>query len=83
MCIFMYMCVYIYTYICVCIFVYKYLATHTHTHTHTCIWQFRCGEQKCPQEKQIQEGKVVVWESLTNSWEKKRSEGEGERERYT
>ena len=27
-----------------------------------------------PQEKEIQEGKLVVWGGLTNSWEKKRSE---------
>ena len=26
---------------------------------------------------------MVVWGSLTNSWEKKRSQGKGERERYT
>ena len=30
--------------------------------------------QDHPQEKEMQKGKMVVWESLTNSWEKKRSE---------
>ena len=32
------------------------------------------GDQNHSQEKEIQEGKVVVWGSLTNSWEKKKSE---------
>ena len=31
----------------------------------------------------MQEGKKVVWGDLTNSWEKNRSEGKGERKRYT
>ena len=31
---------------------------------------------KHPQEKEMQKGKMVVWGSLTNSWEKKRSEKE-------
>ena len=35
------------------------------------------------QEKEMQEGKVILWEGLTNSWEKKRQEGKGEKERYT
>ena len=35
-------------------------------------------------EKEMQEGRGVVWGGLKNSWEKKRRpEGEGERERYT
>ena len=33
------------------------------------------------QEKEMQEGKVILWEGLTNSWEKKRVKGKGERER--
>ena len=33
-----------------------------------------CGEQNHPQEKEMQEGQVVVWGGLTNSWEKKISE---------
>ena len=31
----------------------------------------------------MQEGKVVVWGGLTNSWEKKRKERQKEREQYT
>ena len=35
-------------------------------------------------EKEMQEGKVVVWGGLTNSWEKKReAKDKGEGERYT
>ena len=35
-------------------------------------------------EKEMQEGKVVVWGGLTNSWGKKREpESKGEREKYT
>ena len=33
--------------------------------------------------KEMQKGKMVVWAGLTNSCEKKRSESQGERERYT
>ena len=29
------------------------------------------GDQNHPQEKEMQEGKVVVWGGLTNSWEEK------------
>ena len=31
----------------------------------------------------MQKGKLVVWGDLTNSWEKKRSQGKGEKERHT
>ena len=31
----------------------------------------------------MQKEKMVVWGDLTNSWEKKRSESKGEKERYT
>ena len=31
----------------------------------------------------MQKGKMVVWGGLTNSWEKKRSKGKWEKERYT
>ena len=31
------------------------------------------GDQNHPKEKQMQEGSVIVWGGLTNSWEKKRS----------
>ena len=41
------------------------------------------SDQDHPQEKEMQKGKMVVWAGLTNSWEKKRSEGKGEKERYT
>ena len=34
---------------------------------------YRGGDQNLPQEKEMQKGKTVVWEGLTNSWEKKRS----------
>ena len=40
-------------------------------------------EQDRPQEKEMQNSKMVVWGGLTNSCEKKRSEGKGEKERYT
>ena len=33
------------------------------------------------QEKEMQKGKILVWKDLTNSWEKKRSEGKEEKER--
>ena len=39
--------------------------------------------QNYPQEEEMQKGKMVVWAGLTNSCEKKRSESQGERERYT
>ena len=29
--------------------------------------------QDHPQDKEMQKGKMVVWQGLTNSWEKKRS----------
>ena len=31
----------------------------------------------------MQEGKVVIWEGFTNSWKKKKSKGNGEKERCT
>ena len=36
-----------------------------------------------PREKEIQQGKMVIWGGLTNSWEKKRSERQRGKERYT
>ena len=39
-------------------------------------------EQDHPQEKEMQKGKMVVWEGLTNSCEEK-WKGKGEKERYT
>ena len=41
------------------------------------------SDQDHLQEKEMQKGKMVVWQGLTNSWEKKRGKGKGERERYT
>ena len=38
--------------------------------------------QDHPQEKEMQKGKMVVWEGLTNS-EKREVKGKGEKERYT
>ena len=41
------------------------------------------GDQNHPQEKDMQEGKIVAWGELTNIWEKKkRMKGKGEKERY-
>ena len=40
-------------------------------------------DQEYAQEKEMQKGKMVVWGGLTNSREKKRSKGKGEKERYT
>ena len=44
---------------------------------------FRRQWLKPPQEKEIQQGKMVIWGGLTNSWEKKRSERQRGKERYT
>ena len=43
----------------------------------------RWWSKPSPRKKRMQKGKKVVWGSLTNSWEKKRSKGKGEKERYT
>ena len=40
-------------------------------------------DQDHPQEKEMQKVKMVVWEGLTNSCEKKRSKRQRKRERYT
>ena len=40
-------------------------------------------DQNHPKEKEMQEGKVIVWGGFTNSRGKKRAKGKGERERYT
>ena len=42
-----------------------------------------CSDQDCPQEKQMQKGKMVVWKGLTNSCEKKEVKSKGEKKRYT
>ena len=41
------------------------------------------SDQDNPQNKEMQKGKMVVWEGLTNSWEIKEAKGKGENERYT
>ena len=43
----------------------------------------RGSDQDHPQEKEMQKGKIVVWEGLTNRWEKKRSKRQDVKERYT
>ena len=40
-------------------------------------------EQDHPHGKEMQKSKMAVWGGLINSWEKKRSEDNGEKERYT
>ena len=35
------------------------------------------SDQNHPQEKEMQQGKIVVWGGLTNSWEKKTSKKQG------
>ena len=40
-------------------------------------------DQNQPKEKEMQEGKVVVWESLTIAEKRREAKGKGERERYT
>ena len=48
------------------------------------LWHCTEGsDQDHPQEKETQKGNMVVWGGLTNSWEKKRAKGKGEKERYT
>ena len=47
------------------------------------VMLFRRQWLKPPQEKEIQQGKMVIWGGLTNSWEKKRSERQRGKERYT
>ena len=48
------------------------------------LWHCTGGnDQEHPQEKEIQKGKIVVWGSLTNSWDKRETKGKAEKERYT
>ena len=39
-------------------------------------------DQDHPQKIEMQKSKMAVWGGLTNSWEKKRRKGKGEKERY-
>ena len=41
------------------------------------------SDQDHPQQKEMQKGKMAVWGGLTNSCEKKRTERQRERERWT
>ena len=43
----------------------------------------RGSDQNHLREKEIQEGKVVVWRGFTNSEKRREMKGEGKRERYT
>ena len=43
----------------------------------------RGSDQGQLQEKEMEKGKMVVWGGLTNSCEKKESEKQGKKERYT
>ena len=46
------------------------------------LWHCTGGsDEDHGQEKEMQKAKMVVWGGLTNSWEKKRAEGKGEKER--
>ena len=40
------------------------------------------GDQNHSQETEVQKGKIVVWGGRTNSWGKKKSESNREKERY-
>ena len=53
------------------------------SHTQTYIHCTGGGDQTYPQEKEMQKGKMVVLGGLTNIWEKKRTERQREKERYT
>ena len=47
-------------------------------------WHCKGGSyQNHPQEKEMQNGKMVVWGGLTNSWEKKKTLRQRRKERYT
>ena len=44
---------------------------------------YRGRNQDHPHGKEMQKSKMAVWGGLTNSCEKKRKEGKGEKERYS
>ena len=46
------------------------------------VLAFQDRDQDHPHGKEMQKSKMAVWGSLTNSCEKKRSESQGEKERY-
>ena len=41
------------------------------------------GDQKHPQDKEMEKSKLVVWEGPKNSWEKREVRGKGEKKMYT
>jgi len=41
------------------------------------------GDQNYPQEKEMQEGKAVVWKALQIAEKRREVKSKGERERYT
>ena len=43
----------------------------------------KAGIKNIPKKKKCKKGKMAVWGGLTNSCEKKRRKGKGEKERYT
>ena len=48
------------------------------------LWHCTGGsDQTCPQEKEVQEGKMVVWEALQIAVKRRKVKGKGEKERYT
>ena len=52
----------------------------------SCFFDVKCtggSDQNHLQEEEIQKIKMVVWGSFKNSWKKKTSKRQGEKERYT
>ena len=48
------------------------------------LWHCTGGsDQDHPQEKEMQKGKMVVWQGLTYSWEKKRNEKQSSKEKIS
>ena len=56
------------------------ISNPTHLYSYTHILR-TCSDQDHPQEKEMQEGKIVVWGGLTNSREKKRHERQKRKKR--
>ena len=68
------------------IFFYNYLYVQIYVniiHSFTTRTITGDRDEDHPQEEEMQKSKMAVWGGLTNSWEKKRSESKGEKERYT
>ena len=48
------------------------------------LWRCTGGsDQDHPQEKDMQKGKLVVWQALQIAVKRKEAKGKGEKERYT